>query len=495
MASAPPRPSSSSRQIAPQRDAEEDTGSSPPQASENSYHSNSNAQAYLLNDPKPAAATRSDEQSTVQPPQSEPQRCWICQMDDTEDGPQASPWRSPCPCSLRAHEECLMDWITVTGDKEMAPKIVCPVCKYQLKIDQPKDYIVLAIDKLRRLTEEAMLPLAVTGLAGCFYTGFLVYGINTLTLVFGADEAKSIMATNPGDIFSGLVSTDYVQFPSASKLTKFVLLFFPNLTTVPSWWTLVGLPLIAPTLVLSRTSIADPLFTVLPLTYFLFSPDNKYFTTWPPTPGRTFAMLPYIRLTYNNLYKSLFSDLEKKWELAVQRKPREGETAEQIAQQVQREEAHNAFFDVEVEIVEEVHQDPAQGGNVAAGGAQPAAGRNGEAVAPNQNQNGINQNDAWELRRNINASSIFLKMMGALFFPAVSSVMGDALKLALPSIWLRQRGLLQHKWGRSIIGGCLFVVLKDVVMLYCKWKKARDFGKKRVRDYVGPAPGRRSATR
>jgi hypothetical protein len=187
-------------------------------------------------------------------------------MDDTEDGPQASPWRSPCPCSLRAHEECLMDWITVTGDKEMAPKIVCPVCKYQLKIDQPKDYIVLAIDKLRRLTEEAMLPLAITGLTGCFYTGFLVYGINTLTLVFGADEAKSIMATNPGDILSGLVSTDYVQFPSASKLTKFVLLFFPNLTTVPSWWTLVGLPLIAPTLVLSRTTIADPLFTVLPLT-------------------------------------------------------------------------------------------------------------------------------------------------------------------------------------------------------------------------------------
>ncbi|KAM3075996.1 hypothetical protein ACMFMF_005341 [Clarireedia jacksonii] len=480
MASAPPRPSSSSRQIAPQRDeADEDAVSSAPQPFESSYHSNPSAQAYLLNDPKPAPdTTRSDEQSAAQPPQSEPQRCWICQMDDTEDGPQASPWRSPCPCSLRAHEECLMDWITVTGDKEMAPKIVCPVCKYQLKIDQPKDYLVLAIDKLRRLTEDAMLPLAVTGLTGCFYTGFLVYGINTLTIVFGADEARSIM------------------FPAASKLTKLVLLFFPNLTEVPSWWTLAGLPLIAPTLVLSRTRIADPLFTVLPLTYFLFSPDNKYFTTWPPTPGRTFAMLPYVRLTYNNIYRSLFSDLEKKWDLAVQRKPREGETVEQIAQQVQREEANNAFFDLEVEIVEEVHREPAQqGGNMAAEGAQPAAGRNEDAVAPNQNQNGINQNDAWELRRNINASSIFIKMMGALFFPTVSSVMGDALKLVLPSVWLQQRGLLQHKWARSIVGGCLFVVLKDFVLLYCKWKKARDFGKKRVRDFVGPAPGGRSATR
>jgi hypothetical protein len=29
------------------------------------------------------------------------------------------------------------------------------------------------------------------------------------------------------------------------------------------------------------------------------------------------------------------------------------------------------------------------------------------------------------------------------------------------------------------------VVLKDAIVLYCKWKKARDFGKKKILDYVG----------
>jgi hypothetical protein len=51
------------------------------------------------------------------------------------------------------------------------------------------------------------------------------------------------------------------------------------------------------------------------------------------------------------------------------------------------------------------------------------------------------------------------------------------------------KGLLKEKWGRSLVGGCLFVVLKDAVMLYCKWKKARDFGKRRVRDWEGRRRG------
>jgi len=28
-------------------------------------------------------------------------------------------------------------------------------------------------------------------------------------------------------------------------------------------------------------------------------------------------------------------------------------------------------------------------------------------------------------------------------------------------------------------------VLKDALVLYCKWKKARDFGKMKILDYVG----------
>ncbi len=48
----------------------------------------------------------------------------------------------------------------------------------------------------------------------------------------------------------------------------------------------------------------------------------------------------------------------------------------------------------------------------------------------------------------------------------------------------KQVGLLQQKWGRSVVGGCLFVVLKDAITLYCKWRRAKNQGKRKVLDYV-----------
>lgn len=77
--------------------------------------------------------------------------------------------------------------------------------------------------------------------------------------------------------------------------------------------------------------------------------------------------------------------------------------------------------------------------------------------------------------------------MGALAFPAISSAMGEIIKATVPAKWMDRLGggLLRQKWGRSVVGGCLFVVLKDVVSLYVKWRKAQDFGKRKVLDYVG----------
>jgi len=116
--------------------------------------------------------------------------------------------------------------------------------------------------------------------------------------------------------------------------------------------------------------------------------------------------------------------------------------------------------------------------------------------APNgvPGQNGqINQN--WQ--RDIDLFHVATTVMGALAFPAISSVVGDLLNFALPAklvgrgVYMKigPKGLLKERWGRTIIGGCLFVVLKDVVTLYCKWKKAKDFGKRKIIDYVKPGEG------
>ena len=239
----------------------------------------------------------------------------------------------------------------------------------------------------------------------------------------------------------------------------------------------------------------------------------------------------------------------------MQRKPREGETAEQIAAEQQGQRDEGGFFDIEVELVEEEEAMPdlvGEDGNAApavpldeaeleraregqvrralreqidreirAENPDPLEQNNGDlhpqdldnivrgaqhdvdalgeelqqAAQPGRNGRARRNNNGWEIRQNVSTANVASTIMGALFFPAISSIMGDLLKVALPAKWVTKEssrwgvkvsgGILKEKWGRSIIGGCLFVVLKDAVTLYCKWKKARDFGKKRILDYVG----------
>lgn len=151
----------------------------------------------------------------------------------------------------------------------------------------------------------------------------------------------------------------------------------------------------------------------------------------------------------------------------------------------------------------EGNQAPAPVGGDGPVNQQPEQGEAGAVAANNAppNHGGQNGDRNVGVRRNVSASAVASTVMGALFLPTISSFMGDLLKVALPRDWVTKKsvragatGLLQEKWGRSIVGGCLFVVLKDAILLYCKWKKARDFGKKRVLDYVGKRSGQNSPT-
>jgi len=60
---------------------------------------------------------------------------------------------------------------------------------------------------------------------------------------------------------------------------------------------------------------------------------------------------------------------------------------------------------------------------------------------------------------------------------------GDFLRLSLPQKYVAKAGsflgfsagrvgLLQQQWGRTIVGGCLLVVLRDAAVLTYKWNKA-----------------------
>ena len=105
---------------------------------------------------------------------------------------------------------------------------------------------------------------------------------------------------------------------------------------------------------------------------------------------------------------------------------------------------------------------------------------------------------AGERRLSYSVTAIAETVLGALMFPTIAGISGELLRLCLPRSWtaptmasglfsrrLPAKGLLQEKWGRSLVGGCLFVVLKDAVMLYVRWRMAQMHRNRKVLDYTG----------
>lgn len=137
--------------------------------------------------------------------------------------------------------------------------------------------------------------------------------------------------------------------------------------------------------------------------------------------------------------------------------------------------------------------------------AQPAAQQNNPQANQQNQQNQRPQaqaaaagaNERGERRLSFSPTAIAETVLGALLFPTIAGVSGELLKLVLPRAWTTApprslfsgrtiaKGLLQEKWGRSLVGGCLFVVLKDAVMLYVRWRMAQMHRKRSVLDYAG----------
>ncbi|KAL8288391.1 hypothetical protein RB597_000485 [Gaeumannomyces tritici] len=120
---------------------------------------------------------------------------------------------------------------------------------------------------------------------------------------------------------------------------------------------------------------------------------------------------------------------------------------------------------------------------------------------------GQENRDRPQWQRQVGASStggtwsrIINGTVSALLLPHISYVMGELLRVTLPSRWVRSpawgkpRGLLQHRWGRSLMGGCLFVVLRDAFLLYFKYRQVELRKNRRVKNVERRVGGRRGAS-
>lgn len=98
-------------------------------------------------------------------------RCWVCYSTEAEDIASGQPnalgeWKSPCRCSLVAHEKCLLNWIAAEYAKGGRAKIECPQCKHKIKFKQERSVALELIDGAVRVAN-ATVPLII--LCGLWY--------------------------------------------------------------------------------------------------------------------------------------------------------------------------------------------------------------------------------------------------------------------------------------------------------------------------------------
>ena len=234
----------------------------------------------------PTAATAADEpaqpsqprRSQTIPNTGEPRHCWICLTDEGVDS-STNDWRSPCPCNLTAHEDCLLQWISEmesSARKEGAvgrQKIECPQCKNEIKVERPTEFLVLLEELLSAVARQVMLPAGFMMLGGIVYSGSMVYGFNVLELVFGPDGGRCLFAGIPAPM-----NGSRALIERAPRLLKRVFdavdstmdLMFPFWPRSRNDWLFWLSPLIGPTLLLSRTGYADKVFgaATLPVSVF-----------------------------------------------------------------------------------------------------------------------------------------------------------------------------------------------------------------------------------
>ncbi|KAF2644973.1 hypothetical protein P280DRAFT_466223 [Massarina eburnea CBS 473.64] len=474
----------------------------------------------------------------------EPRKCWICFNDETEDDENTSEWRSPCPCVLVAHERCLLDWI---ADMEApnsrrraggnAGKILCPQCKGEIKLQRPKSITVELVRLIERLTGMMLIPgfLFVTSTAA--YTTLRLSGIHTIYEIFGQEDGVQILAPlYQAPTVEGFRSTVAQRLFHRLRHHWRLDLGLPIIPTmlIASRTTLADsfLPLL-PLVFFASSDAGDELlkfswppsaaFTIATLPYVRGLYNAYYDKVWLPRERRWLKEIqpragedePNRGAEHNHVDNILDALADE--------------------DEFDRDERGNDVLEVEVDLeIDAVDFDIFAGWNnggdvdnnqapenppvpIARGPGAPdnALPQNDDEPPPLIDANGQPQEDANANAAHAPAPNIPLQpaeprrprprrerngglaatvsladaILGALVFPSIAAAVGEALKHALPKSWItppstgKPTGFLQARWGRSIVGGCLFVGIKDAVYLYVRWKMAQNHRRRSVLDY------------
>jgi hypothetical protein len=404
-----------------------------------------------------------------------------------------------------------------------AGKILCPQCKSEIRLQRPRSVVVDTVRAIEKSAQMMLLPGFIFVASTAVYTTLYISGVHTIYQIFGQEDAFRILLS--GRRVAGRAAGSILQNRSAGDI----------------WRMGLGIPMIPTVLVASRTTVADSFLPFLPLIFFAGSGSahrESLQLSWPPSAAFTIATLPYVRSLYNAYYDRVWLPRELRWLQEVQ--PRAG-TQDAMNEVIDPEEVPQDVLDalgvdadgleeeeeenvVEIEVDFDIFADWNNGGAVdnnnaeenppvpiARGPAPPidappqddnaglpplvdAEGRavEGEAApAPNVPPRPAQprRQRIRRHRRPFSTTNLADTFLGALIFPSIAALVGQALREVLPKAWItpptsgKPTGFLQTRWGRSILGGCLFVGMKDAVLLYVRWKMAQSHRNRKVLDY------------
>ncbi|KAF9361246.1 hypothetical protein BGX26_004765 [Mortierella sp. AD094] len=194
-----------------------------------------------------------------------------------------------------------------------------------------------------------------------------------------------------------------------------------------------GLPLIPVILIFSRTKIIDSFMPLIPL---LIVGNDQLQVTFPPSPALTLSVMPWVRMAYNSLWAEMVTRLEMRWR------------QQQIAGSGVARLGMNASID-------SADVDPSTAAAT--------------TYAANAAEEELSFFDRKDLGRTI---------VGALLMPAISSICGSFLG---HFSFVRMR--IPDNFHRNILGGCLFVVIKDLAGLVGTYQEMKRRRVRRIREY------------
>ncbi|KAG5980145.1 hypothetical protein E4U55_004350 [Claviceps digitariae] len=517
-------------------------------------------------------------------PADAPRRCFIC-LTDEEPSDSLESWVDPCPCTLEAHQDCMLSWVL---DCERTSKpLKCPVCKSTIEMEGPWDLLVTINDVIQKRFTKTSPYILFTGVAMGVQFSLQMYGALAMWSFSGKNTMMRFLM-GPGMVLDARDEGTGVR-----------------LVREKIWSSLVMMN-VAPTLLFGQLlpNLSNKVFLPLASMYGMYqSMHDDAFFAWPPSPQLAIAVFPYVRSVYYHLWREFVLPYENRLSRQILGLPppppvAPNNDANQDANQDRRAQQNGegglagllqGILDAlgpdddgddddlhihglnHVELLNRDGDDDGegQGGEIMfelrieeidgdiedMGGEQE--GEDGihvelEAFEANRGDGGhpdpyaLQDEDGIDIGIHVDEqpldpadapeplpelvgdaavgengqeqdqheapqapparrlglggllSSISNSVVSALILPGVSFVMGEALRLVLPRSWTtpasRSRwtmfaggvgsrpGLLQQQWGRSLIGGCLFVVLKDALRVYAKSRRVTAMRNRRVKN-------------